>query len=105
MTDLMEFVTEFQFPVFQEGHECWDIAAETVTVAKRGDDRWAVLSRSFCYDADGNAEYESIPSERTDEFKARFRFSRDKAIRVARDVVLPKERARWDRLLAKRVSG
>ncbi len=103
--NLIDYATEFQFPIYPEGHEFWDIAAETVTVAKRGDGRWAVLSRSFCYDADGNAEYESIPSERTDEFKHRFRFDLDAAVRLAREVVVPKERARWERLLARRTES
>lgn len=100
--DLIKFATEFQFPVFPEGHEYWDIAAETVTVAKRGDNQWAVLTRSHCYDVDGNAEYERIPSERTDEFKARFRHDLDTAVRLAREVVVPMERDRWELILARR---
>ena len=103
--NLIDYATEFQFPIYPEGHEFWDIAAETVTVAKRGDGRWAVLSRSFCYDADGNAEYEQIPSERTDEFKQQFRFDLDAAVRLAREVVVPKERARWERLLSRRTEA
>jgi hypothetical protein len=99
---LIDYATEFQFPIYPEGHEFWDIAAVTVTVAKRGDDRWAVLSRSFCHDADGKPEYEHIPSERSDEFKQRFRFDLDSAVRLAVEVVVPRERARWERLLAKR---
>lgn len=99
---LIDYATEFQFPVFPEGHEYWDIAAETVKVVKRGDGRWAVLDRTHCYDADGNPEYESIPSERTDEFKQRFRHDLATAVRLAREVVVPLERERWERLLARR---
>lgn len=76
-----------------------------VTVAWRRGERWAVLERGFCYDADGNREYESIPSEREDEFKARFRFDRDEAIRIAREVVVPKLRALWDARLARKQAG
>jgi len=65
-------------------------------------DRWAVLERSWCFDAAGSAEYESIPSDRSDEFKARFRHSRDEAVRLALDVVVPKARAKWDAQLARR---
>lgn len=100
--DLINYATEFQFPVFPEGHESWDIAAETVTVAKRGDDRWAVLTRGFCHDVDGNGEYESIPSERTDEFKQRFRHDLDTAVRIAREVVAPAVREEWEARLALR---
>lgn len=100
--DLINYATEFQFPVFPEGHEFWDIAAQTVTVAKRGDNRWAVLTRGFCHDVDGHPEYESIPSERSDEFKQRFRHDLDAAVRLARDVVAPSVRAEWEERLARR---
>lgn len=60
------------------------------------------MDRLHCYDADGNPEYEQIPSERTDEFKQRYRHDLDTAVRLAREVVVPKERARWERMLARR---
>ena len=45
--DLLGHATEFQFKLYPEGHEYWDIAHLAVTVAWRGPgDRWAVLERS-----------------------------------------------------------
>lgn len=98
--DLLDYATQFRFRLYPEGHRFVDVAEYAVTVEWRGGDRWAVMERVFCYDATGTAEYESIPSDRTDEFKARFRFSRDEAIRIAREVVVPQLRAEWDRRLA-----
>lgn len=103
--DLLTYASEFRFRVYPDGHEFWDIADMAVTVAWRRGGRWAVLERGFCYDADGNREYESIPSEREDEFKARFRFDRDEAIRIACEVVVPKLRALWDARLARKQTG
>jgi hypothetical protein len=60
----------------------WDISVEW---AGRGD-RWAVRHMGKVYDIDGEPEYEHIPSERTDEFLARFRFDRETALAVARRV-------------------
>lgn len=100
---LLAHATEFRFPLYPEGHEHWDIAELAVTVEWRGEDKWAVVVRhSWCVDANGERKYESIPSDREDEFKARFRFARDEAIRIACDVAVPKERARWDALLARK---
>lgn len=102
--DLLAHATEFRFLLYPEGHEFWDIAEQAVMVEWRGEDRWAVKTRhSWCVDADGAREHESIPS-RTDEFKDRFRFTRDEAIRIAREVAVPRERARWDALLARRAA-
>jgi hypothetical protein len=103
--DLLDYATEFRFPVFPEGHPDWDLEHEAVRVEWRGDGRWAVILRgSWCIDAEGNTEYESIPSERSDEFKATFRFGRDEAIRVAREVGVPQERARWEKLIVGRTA-
>ncbi len=58
----------------------------TLTVEERSPGRWAVLRSGFCYDVDGNREYESIPSGRADEFKARFRFDLDVALAIAKKI-------------------
>jgi hypothetical protein len=55
----------------------------TLTVEERSPGRWAVLQRGFCFDLDGVREYESIPSERAAEFRARFRFDLDTALELA----------------------
>lgn len=100
--DLLDYATEFQFLVFPEGHPDGDLDHEAVTVVWRGDDRWAVKIRSGYIDAAGITVAESIPAGRADEFEARFRFSRDEAVRIAREVGVPKERARWEDLIARR---
>lgn len=100
--ELLEHASEFRFKLYPEGHEFWDVAQEAVTVEWRGPgDRWAVCDGGFCFDVDGHREHESIPSEREDEFKARVRFPRDEAVRIAREVVVPQRRARYDRLVAR----
>lgn len=53
-------------------------------VEDRGNDRWCVKDLSWCYDADGNTEYESSPTNRTDEFKDRFRFPLEEALALAK---------------------
>jgi hypothetical protein len=58
-----------------------------VTVAYRGADRWAVLHHGFCLNREGDWDYESIPSERTDEWLAEHRFSEDEAVRLAREAM------------------
>lgn len=56
-----------------------------IEVTDRGDGRWAVCRMKRCLDADGEWDYEPIPSERTDEWLATHRFDRDTAIRLARE--------------------
>ena len=98
-SELLAYASEFRFKLYPEGHEYVDIATTAITVAWRGDNRWAVSEGGFCYDALGHREYESIPTEREAEFLARFRFSRDEAVRIAREVVVPQRRAVYDRLV------
>jgi hypothetical protein len=100
--DILAAANAFRFPLYPEGHEYWDIAEEAVAVEWRGGDRWAVKYRLWCYDTNGEQEYESIPSSRSDEFKQRFRHTRDEAIRVATEIVVPAERACWDARLARK---
>ncbi len=102
MTDLLDYASEFRFKLYPEGHEFWDVADLDVLVAWRSTDRWAVIHNGFCYDVDGYREYESIPSDRQDEFRSRYRFDRDEAVRIAREVVVPKLRAIWDQRLARK---
>lgn len=102
---LLGHATEFRFLLYPEGHQYWDIAAEAVLVTWRGDGRWTVKNHGFCYDAGGHPEYEPIPSERGDEFKERFRFDRDEAVRIAGEVVVPQLRAIWNERLAKKAAS
>ena len=64
-----------------------------VTVEWRGTDpetqldRWAVMHMGHCLSVDGMWEYESLPSSRDEEFKRRFRFSFEDALRLATSAV------------------
>lgn len=69
--------------------EHYDASSWSVRVCWRGPgDRWAVMWMGECYDAQGNYEYESNPSSRTDEFKQLFRFGLDDAIEIAKVLAL-----------------
>lgn len=57
-----------------------------ITVAWRSEGRWAVLKRSiWCLSTAGEWDYESLPSERSDEWKAEHRFDLATALRLARE--------------------
>lgn len=67
----------------------------TIKVAYRGRGLWAVLRNSWCLGLDGEWDYETVPSERTDEWLTAHRFDLDTALRLAADE-LPKVRVnRW----------
>lgn len=57
----------------------------TVAVEDRGNDRWAVVRHRQCLGADGEWSWESIPSEREDEWLASHRFDLDAALDLARE--------------------
>jgi hypothetical protein len=78
-------VTEYAVCALPEG----DINAShfTIKVAYRGDGRWAVLRHGRCLGSDGEWDYESIPSEREDEWLATHRFDEDTALRLAAEQV------------------
>lgn len=53
-----------------------------------GEDRWAVLNvYGNCLSRSGKWDYEPQPSSRSDKWLARFRFSLDEAIQLAKDHV------------------
>lgn len=56
-----------------------------VTVEYRGPDQWAVCSHRRCLNSNGEMEHESLPSSRTDEFKASTRFDLHTALAMAED--------------------
>jgi hypothetical protein len=70
-----------------------------VYVQWRGNDTYCVSrwsSRSQCWDVEANGwVYESIPSERADEFIAATRFPLDQAMQVARDIAPEVEVNGW----------
>jgi hypothetical protein len=55
----------------------------TVFVEHRGADRWAVVRHKQCMNAKGEWSWESIPSEREDEWLAEHRFNRGTALELA----------------------
>ena len=54
-----------------------------LAVEARGADRWAVVRHRQCLGADGEWSWESVPSEREDEWLAGHRFDRETALRLA----------------------
>lgn len=60
-----------------------DSSAWQLRIAWRGENSWAVLWLSYCYDADGGRELEPQPSSRTDEWLATHRFTYDEARQLA----------------------
>lgn len=54
-----------------------------VTVEARGADRWAVVRHRQCLGVDGEWSWESIPSEREDDWLAAHRFDLETAKRLA----------------------
>jgi hypothetical protein len=55
-----------------------------LTVERRGPDSWAVCRMRECLGADGEWWFESIPSERSDEWLRTHRFDLSTAVRLAR---------------------
>lgn len=64
-----------------------DRYAWRVTVEKRGDDTWAVLRNTACWGANGKWGEEPIPSNRTEAWKRAHRFSRDEAVKIAKEAL------------------
>jgi hypothetical protein len=58
----------------------------TVLVEYAGHDKWAVRRFKRCYNAAGEADWESTSSERTAEWLAEFRHDFDTAMEIARKV-------------------
>ncbi|MGW6531420.1 hypothetical protein [Streptomyces venezuelae] len=56
----------------------------TINVEYRGDDRWAAVRHGQCLNAAGEWSYESIPSEREDDWLAGHRFSLGAALVLAK---------------------
>lgn len=75
--------TTYTVSCLPEGHDDLYVWAVFVEFTGRG---WAVRRMKRCYDIDGEWDWESIPSERTEEWLARFRFDLDTALDIARRV-------------------
>ncbi|MFE9845813.1 hypothetical protein [Streptomyces goshikiensis] len=57
----------------------------SLNVEYRGRDLWAVVRHGSCLNSAGRWSYESIPSEREDEWLAEHRFELDTALKIARE--------------------
>lgn len=77
-------ITEVTVSVVPEGSIDHDVFS--VKVAWRGGERYAVVRRGRCLSHDGTWDYETIPSERTDDWIATHRFTYDEAYRRAIEV-------------------
>ncbi|WP_086565312.1 hypothetical protein [Streptomyces africanus] len=56
-----------------------------LSVEYRGRGLWAVVRLRSCLGSDGTWSYESIPSEREDEWLAEHRFDLDTALKLAKE--------------------
>jgi hypothetical protein len=77
-------VTQYLVSCLPDGHYLVDTWAVKVEMREPG--RWAVSNGSACFNADGVSTPEPIPSGRSDDFKARYRFDLDTALDLARRV-------------------
>ncbi len=84
MTGVWAEPTAFTVCAVPETVQDWDVFA--ITVDRTAPGRWAVRRRSRCLNDAGVWEYESIPSERSDDFLARCRFDLDTALRLAKEI-------------------
>lgn len=74
-------VTAYEVCALPEHYGAWHHFM--LTVEYRGDDRWAVSRHGTCYDRNGNQEYESLPTSRSEAYLIRFRFPLDEALAIA----------------------
>jgi hypothetical protein len=74
-------LTEFEVSLLPRDHIDYRLFA--LKVEYRGDDRWAVVHLGYCLDADGEWDYEPLPSSRDDDWLATHRFPRAEASRRA----------------------
>ncbi len=65
---------------------CKDAYAWSIAVEWRDKELWAVTRFSQCLGSDGKWDYESSPSNRTDEWKKTHRFTESEALRLAHEI-------------------
>ncbi len=81
------FVTPvaYQAGIWPDGEESINAGLFTVRVEYRGRGKWAVLHGARrCLGSDGEWDWESIPSEREDDWLATHRFTLEEALELAR---------------------
>lgn len=74
-------VTRYEVSVLPEDDINYPVYA--IAVETRSASLWAVVRHRMCLGADGEWDWESIPSERGDEWLAAHRFDRETALRLA----------------------
>ncbi len=57
-----------------EATDTWVKSRHHVSISKRGETAWAIVDGQYCLSKEGEWEYESLPSNRQEEFIARTRF-------------------------------
>lgn len=84
-TELFVQPTEYLVSAVPPRVDSWYVWA--LKVVWRGEDRWAVTDGfRQCLSVSGEWDWESIPSERTDEWIAEHRFDLDTALERAREL-------------------
>lgn len=77
--------TTYDVSLWPDGMECMDASSWTLTVEYRGYGLWAVTHGSReCLGSDGEWDWEPIPSERDDAWRATHRFPLEEALLLAR---------------------
>lgn len=84
--DVTVMATEYTVNAIPDGVDEADRSLFEIKVEWRGRDRWAVTRPGRrCLGTDGEWDWESLPSERTDDWLATHRFDLDTALRLARE--------------------
>lgn len=83
--NVRQMVTRYTVSAVPEDHPTWYHWEINVQRIRRRDGavRWAVLWGPDCLGADGEWDYNSVPSEHSDEWLAEHRFDLETAMRLA----------------------
>ena len=85
-----KYATQYRVPFFNDLDVDKNLIQELhrfqIVIEYRGNGLWCVKDPTLdvTYDIDGEKEYESLPSNRSQEYLTRFRFSKEIAFQVAR---------------------
>ncbi len=85
MTETYTRPAQYEVSVWPPDIECIDSDTWKITVEYRGNGKWAVTQGGHvCLGNDDEWSWESIPSERTEEWLAMHRFALEDALELAR---------------------
>lgn len=76
-------VTQYTVSCVPDEHD--DRLHFEIIVEYRGRGRWAVMRLSRCLGRDGSWSYDSLPSNREEEWLAQYRFTETEAVRLAQE--------------------